>query len=198
MPRELRERQILEIGERVFTREGYQGASLEQVAQEAGVTRQYLNKLFGDKEGLYLACHARAREQLNARLAESASGLPEQPTREHARELLRATARAYFTFVRDHGAGWDVLFGGGAAVAGPAAEEVNRLRFETVRVLGLLLMRAAPEIGPARAETFAHAISGAGTQMTVWWRRTEGCSLEEIVERFVSLFWEGLAPYTAP
>lgn len=198
MPRELRERQILAIGERVFARDGYQGASLEQVAQEAGVTRQYLNKLFGDKEGLYLACHARAREQLNALLAEGATVLPEEPTRADARRLLRATATAYFTFVRDHGAGWDVLFGGGAAVAGPAAEEVVRLRFETVRVLSLLIVHATPKIAPAAAETYAHAISGAGMQMAVWWRRTADCPLEEIVDRFVTLFWEGLAPYAVP
>ena len=197
MPREVRERQILEVGERVFARDGYQGASLEQVAQEAGVTRQYLNKLFGDKEGLYLACHARARDQLNSLLTEAAAGLPDEPTEDDARTLLRACAEAYFRFVRDHRPGWDVLFGGGAAVAGPAAEEVARLRFETVRVLALLLVQAAPELDPVDAELFAHGVSGAGSQIAGWWRRTPEVTLEEVVDRFVARFAGGLTTYAA-
>lgn len=197
VPREVRERQILDVGERVFARHGYQGASLEHVAQEAGVTRQYLNKLFGDKEGLYLACHARAREQLNTLLAEGAATLPEKPTTDDARELLRVCAEAYFRFVRDHGPGWDVLFGGGAAVAGPAAEDVVRLRFETVRVLALLLAQAAPRLHPMDAEIFAHGISGAGSQIAVWWRQRPDVTLEDVVERFVALFADGLTIYAA-
>jgi AcrR family transcriptional regulator len=195
VPRSVRERQLLEVAERVFAREGYQGASLEQVAQEAGVTRQYLNKLFGHKEGLYLACHARARAQLDAMLVEAGAQLPEMPTQDDARDVLRACVAAYFRFVRDHGDGWDVLFGAGAAVAGPAMPEVLRLRFATVRLLATLLVHAAPSIDPRDAEVFAHSLSGAGNQLAVWWRQTS-MPLDEIVERFVALFWEGVRPYT--
>jgi AcrR family transcriptional regulator len=190
----VRERQLLEVAERVFAREGYQGASLEQVAKEAGVTRQYLNKLFGDKEGLYLACHARARNQLDAMLAQAGSRLPAEPSRADARDALCACVEAYFTFVRDQGAGWDVLFGAGSAVAGPATAEVTRLRFETVRLLAQLLLRAGPGLDPTGAEVFAHAMSGSGNQIAVWWRQTD-VPLDEVVDRFVAVFWDGVAPF---
>ncbi len=192
MPRSIRERQLLEVAEKAFAVWGYQGASLERVARDAGVTRQYLTKLFGDKEELYLACHARARDQLDEMMAASAAGLSDDPTPEDARGLLRACAEAYFTFVRSHGSGWDVLFGGGAAVAGPAAAEVERMRFDTVALLAGLVRLAGPEISERDSEMFAHAMSGAGEQLAKWWRRND-VPLEVVVERYVSLFWDGLA-----
>lgn len=196
MPRSARERQLLEVAERVFAVWGYQGASLEQVAREAGVTRQYLAKLFGDKEGLYLACHARAREQLEEMLAGAATDLPDEPTREDARAALRGCAEAYFGFVEQHGSGWDVLFGGGAAVAGRAASEVQRMRFDTVALLAALVARAGPALDDQDAQIYAHAMSGAGEQLAKWWRRTD-VPIERVVDRFERLFWDGIGRLTA-
>lgn len=194
VPRDVRERQLLEVAERCFAEYGYQATSLEMVAREAGVTRQYLGKLFGDRDGLYLACHRRARSRLDAKFLAVAEAYRERAADLDHRALLEAGATAFFTFVRDHGAGWDVLFGSGSAVAGAAISEAEALRTQTVALIVGLLRLAAPAMPEAEQVPFAHLLSGGGTQLAKWWRTTD-LPVEEVVDLYVSLYWSGLEPY---
>jgi hypothetical protein len=45
---------------------------------------------------------------------------------------LRLATDGYFQFVERNREGWRLLFGGGAAIAGSAAEKAEQLRFDTV------------------------------------------------------------------
>jgi len=56
MKPEDRERQLLEVAQRMFVERGYQGTAMEDIAKAAGVTRPVVYKLFGNKDGIYLAC----------------------------------------------------------------------------------------------------------------------------------------------
>jgi hypothetical protein len=85
-----------------------------------------------------------------------------------------------------------VLFGGGAAIAGPLAHEAAERRFQTAERIAALVMLAAPELPRDDAVVHAHALSGAGEQLTKWWRRHPEVSLEEIVERTMDVIWGGL------
>jgi AcrR family transcriptional regulator len=53
--REQRRRRLLDSALTTFLREGYQGTTVEQVAEEAGVSRQTLYNYFADKEELFIA-----------------------------------------------------------------------------------------------------------------------------------------------
>jgi AcrR family transcriptional regulator len=196
VPRDVRERQLLEVAELTFARLGYQGASLEEVARQAGVTRQYISKLFRDKEGLYLACHARARDQLEQRLLAVSAELPADPGELDARLVLRQGLEAYFRFVQERGSGWDVLFGGGAAVAGSAAGEVERLRAHTVGLIAALVTAALPSVASEDADVYAAAMSGAGEQVARWWRCHDDVSLDDVVDRLVTVFADGIAQFS--
>ena len=55
VPRAVRERQLLDIAEKLFTLHGYEGTSIEDVARAAGVTRPVVYEHHGDKDGLYIA-----------------------------------------------------------------------------------------------------------------------------------------------
>ena len=118
VPRAVREEQLLEVAEVVFAQQGYQGTSIEDIARMAGVTRPVVYDHFGSKEGIYLACVRHARSELE-RLINEAAGTTDDPAAQ-----LWGGINAYFEFVERHGGAWDVLFGQGSAVAGPAAEEV--------------------------------------------------------------------------
>jgi hypothetical protein len=61
-----RERQILDAAVRVFSERGFQQASMDAVAKLVGVTKPVLYTHFGSKDGLLLACIARARAELSA------------------------------------------------------------------------------------------------------------------------------------
>src|SRR5579863_4440152 len=53
--RELTRRRVLDAAEMVFARHGFHGASMEEIAREAGATTGALYSNFAGKENLFLA-----------------------------------------------------------------------------------------------------------------------------------------------
>lgn len=187
VPRSLREQQLLDVAERIFASEGYQGASIDGIAADAGVTRPMVYNYFQSKEGIYLACLRRARGRLDAELAQaaaSASGLM---------ALVANCADAYLTFVERNQGSWEVLFGGGAAIAGPATAEARELRFKTIRLLAALLKQGGAGASDQALEAFANMLSGAGEQMAKWWR-SECPTVErsQILDYYMTLVGPGI------
>ena len=81
MPRERREQQILDVAGAIFARAGYHSASMDEIADAAGVSKPMLYAYFSSKEGLYLAYIKRAGGQLlerlvSARARDDAPGAP--------------------------------------------------------------------------------------------------------------------------
>jgi len=135
MKPEDRERQLLEVAQRMFVERGYQGTAMEDIARAAGVTRPVVYKLFGNKDGIYLACLKIARELLNSYIIEHAlkgDGLQGR---------LRGGIEGYFSFVEVERDAFRFLYDSGAAVAGPAAQAAGQLRFDTVNRIALLTGR---------------------------------------------------------
>ena len=64
VPRQVREREMLHVAERAFAARGFHAASVDAIADGAGITKPMVYAYFGSKEGLYRACMARARERL--------------------------------------------------------------------------------------------------------------------------------------
>lgn len=183
---EVRRAQLLAVAERVFAERGYQGTAVEDIAAAAGVTRTLIYKYFADKDAIYLECLRAARDELDTALVTAAGGAatPE--------DQLRAGLRAYFRFVRDRGSTWDVLFGGGAAVAGGVVEAAAELRYATAEAIAVLVRAAAPHVDDESASAYAHAISGAAEQLAKWWRRHPEVAVDVLVERMMDALWTGL------
>ena len=66
MPRAEREAQMLQVAERVFGARGFQAATMDEIAEQVGVTKPLIYDYFGSKEGLFAATIERARHQLLA------------------------------------------------------------------------------------------------------------------------------------
>lgn len=181
-----RRAQILRVAEQVFSQRGYQGTALEDIAASAGVTRPLIYNYFTDKDELYLECLHAARGELEAAIVAAAGA------HEHPRDMLRAGMIAYFTFVAERGKRWDMLFGGGIAVAGTVAERAEQMRFETVEKIAALIRATAPDHPARAAAAYAHAMSGAGEQLAKWWRRNPHIPLDDIVQYHFDMVWTGL------
>src|SRR5215212_1597600 len=63
VPRAVREREMLAVAERAFAARGYHAASVDGIAEAAGITKPMVYAYFGSKEGLYRACMRAARER---------------------------------------------------------------------------------------------------------------------------------------
>jgi AcrR family transcriptional regulator len=185
--KEARRAKLIAAAEVVFGEVGYSDATMELVAARGGVTRSLLYEHFGSLDDLYLECVRSARAELDARMLEamvSNQGHPEQQ--------LRAGISAYFQFVSEHAAGWEVLAGTAARPAGPIAERVAELRFQSAERIAVLFMQVVPHIDPDEARAGAHIVSGGGEQLARWWRRNPQVPLETIVERMMTVIWRGL------
>jgi AcrR family transcriptional regulator len=191
VPRPVREQQLLEVAKELFASRGYQGTSIEDIASAAGVSRPIVYDHFGSKDGIYLACVRLARVEMERKFVEAAASTSEPA------EQLWGGINAYFEFIERDTASWDVLFGTGTAVAGPAAEEVTQLRFATVRRIGELIAPAVPHVDPQSVEALAHALSGSGEQLARWWRQNPHLSREQVAGYHMAFAWLGLQQLVA-
>src|ERR1700694_3670082 len=69
VPRALRELQILNLAEDLFAEQGFTGASMDELARRAGVSKPVIYTLVGSKEQLYRRCVERFSEELAIPLA---------------------------------------------------------------------------------------------------------------------------------
>src|SRR3989442_1082478 len=154
LPRAERRQQLLEVSRGVFAGRGFESATLEEIAERAGVSRPIVYGHFGDKQRLFEAV-------VNAEIArvETAVGdalaAPGEP-----RELLERGLRAFFAYVREHPEGHAVLTrdapihlsdaGLGVMLDGLAA----RIGAAIARVIRALGLDAAP------APIYANALIG--------------------------------------
>src|SRR5437762_5626181 len=117
-----RGRQLLRVAEEVIAERGFQSASMEEIADRAGVTKPVLYDHFGSKDGLLAAVIARSGVNLREAVQRAVAGAdgPEE-------ELARGV-HAYFGFIEEHAPTWSTLLGEAAAMtaAAGAVEEIRR------------------------------------------------------------------------
>ncbi|MBB1061689.1 TetR/AcrR family transcriptional regulator [Marilutibacter spongiae] len=79
---------ILEAAKRMFTQHGFDGASMDQIATEAGVSKLTVYSHFGDKEGLFgAAVKSHCEQSLPTTLFHAR---PDMPLRERLLEIAEA------------------------------------------------------------------------------------------------------------
>ena len=68
-----RRAQLIEVGRGVFAERGYEGTSVEEIAERAKVSKPILYEHFGGKEGLYAVIVDREMEQVVSMITEAIS-----------------------------------------------------------------------------------------------------------------------------
>jgi AcrR family transcriptional regulator len=190
LTKEARRALILQAAEVVFGEVGYHGATMELVAARSGVTRSLLYEHFASLDDLYVECVRTARRELYARFVDASilnAG--------HPRDQLRAGITAYFRFVQERGPSWDVLSGTGSLPAGPSGELAAELRFHAADQLAALAAQVVPDLDRDEVRAYAHIVSGGGEQLARWWRRNPDVPLEVVVERLMTVAWDGLSAF---
>jgi AcrR family transcriptional regulator len=185
--KEARRAKLIAAAEAVFGEVGYADATMEVIAARGGVTRSLLYEHFTSLDDMYIECVRSARAELDARLL--AASVSNQG---HPEQQLRAGITAYFQFVSEHAAGWEVLAGTAARPAGPIADLVAELRFRSADQIAALFMQVAPDVDPAEARAGAHIVSGGGEQLARWWRLNPEVPIETIVDNMMTVVWRGL------
>jgi AcrR family transcriptional regulator len=186
MPRELREQGILDVAGQVFARAGYESASMDEIAELAGVSKPMLYAYFGSKEGLYLAYIERAGRDLLDRLVEAA------PRDAQPATALRARIAEFLSFVEEHGDGWKVLFRELASTR-PVAEHVAELRGRIVEAIRRMIDASNPAHPAPASDAIAHAVVGAGESLANWWLDHPDVGRDEVADWYMGVVQAVLA-----
>ena len=95
---------MLDAAVRVFSRRGFHEASMDEIADEADISKPMVYAYLGSKDDLFRACVNREGTRLmESIVAVVGEGLP-------ADEQLWRGLRAFFGFVGAHRDGWAVLY----------------------------------------------------------------------------------------
>ena len=185
VPRAVRERQIVALAEELFTERGYQGASMDELARRAGVTKPVVYELFGSKDGLFRACLERSADRLATLVAEAVRAESEPEAR------VRAGGLAFLRFAADNRVAWELMMEGRFS---DAAIEVRRRQAALVHEL--LLEKAPPDADPRELELAAHAVNSAYEGVAHWMWEHPDVPLERLADWTVELLLPGLRRFT--
>jgi AcrR family transcriptional regulator len=178
--------ELLEVADRVVRREG-PGASVNQIAAEAGIAKPVLYRIFGDKGGLYQAIAERyvrqLMEDLRTALLDEAPGRPR----------LEATIDTYMSFVENNKEVYRFLMHR-AIEEQPQAQAtvsdfIGQVANEVAIVLGEELRTNGLDSGAS--EPWAHGIVGFVELAGDWWLQNRSMPRERLVTYLTDLLWKG-------
>jgi AcrR family transcriptional regulator len=185
VPRVVRERQLVELGEQLFAERGFARASMDELARRAGVTKPVIYELFGSKEGLFRAC----LEGLALRMAECIADAARAHTDPEAR--LRAGGVAFLRFARDNRVAYELLYEGRFSDAA-----VNVRRRQAALILELMREMVGEDVDQQELEVAANAVNSAYEGVAHWMWEHPDIPVEQLADWTVELLLPGLRRFT--
>jgi AcrR family transcriptional regulator len=189
LPAAERRAQLLEIARRLFARDGYHGASMEAIAEAAGVTKPVLYQHFPSKralyEGLLVDDLGRLTEELEAAFSQA----------EGNAERLRRGFGAYLDFVDGHEDAFRLLFTEALALDADFQRQVAAFRaWVADRVAAIIAAEAG--LASPRAGALAAAIVGMAEGAATWWlTERRPLPVGELADELAGLAWKGFARF---
>jgi AcrR family transcriptional regulator len=188
LPRAVREQQMLDAAVRVFSKHGFHAASMDEIAEQAGISKPMVYAYLGAKEDLFIACLRREAFRLIEAVT-SAVGGDLSPD-----EQLWRGLRAFFGFVGAHRDGWTVLYRQ-ARGQEPFSGEVAQMRARMAEAIAVLLGRAVAAVGQHASErdleVMAYALVGASESLADWLADRPAEDPERAATRMMNIAWLG-------
>jgi len=181
-----RREQLIAISRRLFAERGFDGASIEEIASRAEVSKPVVYEHFGGKEGLYAVVVDREVRSLLSMMQRSLTG--GQP-----RVLLEQAAMALLDYIEETPDGFRILVrdspigsasGSFVSIIGDIASRVEHILAAEFKSRGYDA-KAAP--------MYAQMLVGMVGTTGQWWLDVRKPSKEQVAAHLVNLAWHGLA-----
>ncbi|MEU6192833.1 TetR/AcrR family transcriptional regulator [Streptomyces sp. NPDC047061] len=192
MPRAVREQQMLDAAVRTFGQRGYMAASMDEIAELAGVSKPLVYLYLNSKEDLFAAC---IRREAGALTEAVRTGVDRELP---ADRQLWDGLRAFFTYTAEHPDGWSVLHIQARTHGERFASEVAAMREEIVAFVTQLIVTAAraahrdPDLGEGEVAGLAEALVGAAESLAAWANATPGVTARQAAATLMNFAWAGL------
>jgi len=193
MPAAQRREVILAAAEETFARSGYHGASLDDIAHGAGVSKALIYEHFTSKREL----HASLLDEHVAAIFRRLEATAERG--DVGEQRLRGGIDAFLGFVEEHRGAWRVLF---RDAADPEmAERMRDVQRQATAVIAELIASDPqtpidPGLDPAQRalyiEIHAQLLSGAMQSLATWWHDRQDVPRSVLVDRALEFCWRGV------
>ena len=182
-----RREQLIVVGRDIFAARGVQGATVEEIAAQAGVTKPVVYEHFGGKEGLYAVVVDRAIQAMIAALTDAIADPVD------IRTLVERAMFAVLEFMEDSPSSFEVLVRSSPSwhAEGSAASLMSAIGAQVEDLF--LTTFSAQGFDPTPAPIYVQALLGSVALTGIWWIHTEDRPPKEVVAaHFVNLIWNGL------
>ena len=185
--RAARRQELLDATIRALGRHGSE-ASMDQIAEEAGITKPILYRHFGDKRGLVVALAIDYMAQLRSALSEVEAA--------DLRELTRGQLDAALGFLEGRPGLFEFLIKHrGFEESAPNAEGGSHLDHFRRFVESVLRSRGKPVDAAGPLAAGMAALFGS---TVLWWLEQKEMSRERFVELITAMLWDGLDQLLGP
>jgi AcrR family transcriptional regulator len=183
---------ILDSALEVFSRRGYNGASIDEIAQAAGISKALIYEHFPSKKDLHVSLLERHTQQIFLRLAQTAD------TDDPGEVRLRNGVNAFLEWVETNREAFRLLFRD--TFEFEVAEVLVRLQNQATGAIAALIASEPAEKGPRdrevdfalAIEAMAQQLSGAVQSLAIWWQTHPDIEREWLVDRVMEYCWIGL------
>jgi AcrR family transcriptional regulator len=181
-----RREQLIEIARGAFSERGFDGASVEEIATRAEVSKPVVYEHFGGKEGLYAVVVDREVQQLLGMMRDAlTAGQP--------RVLLEQAAFALLDYVEQSSDGFRILVrdsplgsesGSYVSIISDVASRVEHILVDAFKRRGF-----DARFAPMYAQMLVGMVGTTGQ----WWLNARKPAKEVVAAHLVNLAWNGLS-----
>jgi AcrR family transcriptional regulator len=182
---------ILEAALEVFSRRGYNGASIDEIANAAGISKALIYEHFPSKKDLHVSLLEGHVQDIFVRLAQTAD------TKDPGEVRLRNGVNAFFEWAETHRDAFRLLFRD--TFEPEVAAVLDRLQNQATGAIAALmasepgLQRGGDDVDLALAiEAMAQQLSGGVQSLAIWWQQHPDVEREWLVDRVMDYAWFGL------
>jgi AcrR family transcriptional regulator len=183
---------ILDAALEVFSRRGYNGASIDEIAQAAGISKALIYEHFPSKKDLHVSLLERHVQEIFVRLAQTAD------TDDPGEVRMRNGVDAFLRWVETHKEAFRLLFRD--TFEAEVAEALNRLQAQATGAIAALIAAEPARQAPTDTETdfalaieaMAQQLSGSVQSLAIWWQTHPDIEREWLVDRVMEYAWLGL------
>ncbi|HEV2778089.1 MAG TPA: TetR/AcrR family transcriptional regulator [Actinophytocola sp.] len=182
-----RREQLVDVAKALFAEKGFDGASVEEIANRARVSKPVVYEHFGGKEGIYAVVVDREMQALLSRMT---AALTEDA---HPRALLERAAGALLDYVESSADGFRIMVrdspvamatGTFSSLLGDIASQVEHI---------LARQFGARGYDPRLSALYSQALVGMVALTGQWWLEVREPKKEEVAAHLVNLAWNGLS-----
>lgn len=182
-----RREQLIGIARTLFAERGFDGTSVEEIADHAEVSKPVIYEHFGGKEGLYAVVVDREMRTLEEAI-HAALGVPNQTYK----QIIERGTMALLDYIEARPDGFRILSRDSAAgsTSSDFASILNDIAAKVQDMLASPLARRGynPDLGSIYAQGLVGLVAMAGQR----WLDDRTLSKEQLVAQLVNLAWNGL------